>query len=68
MTIKTIQHIRRFIKAHPDHPISASWEDMIFEMDEWEQDYTFQEFVAEAEEQACKGNLSPYDLEQLFGG
>ena len=68
MSVETIQDIRRFVRSNPTHPISPAWDDMLFEMDEWEQDYSFDEFRAEAEEQACEGNLSSWDLEQLFGG
>ena len=63
--IQTIQHVRRFVRTHPEHPISEAWEDMLFDMD-GDIETTFKDFKDEAEQQANKGNLSSYDLEQLF--
>ena len=65
--IKSIEDVRQFIKAHPEHPISAAWGDMLFDNENFGQEYSFDEFAAEAEIQVCEGILSGYDLEQLFG-
>ena len=64
--IQTIQHVRQFIRHHPEHPITPAWQDMLFDMDECDVETTFEDFREEAEQQANEGNLSSYDIEQLF--
>ena len=39
---------------------------MLTDMNRFGEEWSFEGFVDEAEEQASDGNLSSYDLEQLF--
>ena len=64
--IQSIQDIKYFVEQHPEHPISTAWQDMLTDMNRFGEEWSFEGFVDEAEEQASDGNLSSYDLEQLF--
>jgi hypothetical protein len=48
LSIETIDDVRRWVKKHPNHIITAAWKDMLSDMDELGEDYNINAFFDEA--------------------
>jgi DNA-binding IscR family transcriptional regulator len=53
----TIYDVRKFCEDNSDHPITAAWTDMLYDMDEFGEDYTVEDFLDELEQQRVLGKV-----------
>ena len=59
----TIEEVREFVQKYPQLSITAPWGDMLYDMDEFGEEYTIGDFLEELDVQEAEGN---FGAEEFF--
>lgn len=59
--IKTLEDAREYVRTHYD-AISQAWDDMLYDIDQFGEEYQVEDFIEEADMQIIKGHISAADF------